>query len=150
MEIELLADQRDAIATLAMWYKSEWQPYYGENGPGNAEADLISRCNRDSIPIGLVAMEKDQVMGTAALDLDPSTHLYPSVVGLLVGERYRRKGIATSLLCSAMVLARTLGHRHLYLSTSVLSDLLVRLKWRAKGEVEFLNVQPGIIYVCEL
>lgn len=150
MEIKLLADHSEAIATLADWYITEWQPYYGELGPGDAESDLTSRCNRNLIPAGLVAVEDDQVIGTVALDVDPATNLNPSVVGLLVGSEYRRKGIATALLRSAKDLARDLAYRQLYLSSSVLGDLLVRTGWRVKGEVEFLNAEHGTIYVCDL
>ena len=150
MEIKLLADQSDAIATLADWYINEWQPYYGRCGPGDAVSDLSSRCNRDVIPVGLIAVDDGQVMGTVALDLDPSTNLSPSVVGLLVASNYRRKGIATALLRSAKDLARDLAYQQLFLSTAVLGDLLERTGWRATGEIEFLNGEHGVIYVCDL
>ena len=150
MEIKLLVDHREAITTLADWYKVEWQPYYGERGHADAEADLTSRCNRDTLPIGFVAVKGSQVMGTVALDLDPATNLKPSVVGLLVGSEYRRKGIATALLRTAKDVARDLTYRKIYLSSSVLGGLLVRTDWRAVGEVEFLNAEHGTIYVCDL
>jgi len=89
MNIGLLADHTEAIATLAEWYLSEWEPYYGVHGPGDAWADLTSRCNREKIPIGLVAIEGDRVYGTIALDLDVTTNLTPSVVGLLVLKQAR-------------------------------------------------------------
>jgi GNAT superfamily N-acetyltransferase len=59
-----------------------------------------------------------------ALDRDATTNLRPSVVGLVVIHDYRRKGIATTLLESAEDRARELGYSRVYLSTSVLSDLL--------------------------
>ena len=75
MVIELISDHLEVIPTLTEWYQSEWQPYYGEDGPGDARADLESRCNRKELPIGLVAIEHNQVLGTAALDLDVTTNL---------------------------------------------------------------------------
>ena len=150
MNIGLLADHTEAIATLADWYLLEWEPYYGVDGPGDARADLKSRCNRKKTPIGLVAIEGDQVCGTIALDLDVTTNLAPSVVGLLVGNEYRRRGIAATLLTSAEDLARDLGYDQLYVSTTVLSDLLERMGWRTIGKVEFLNAEHGSIYVCDL
>ena len=84
-------------------------------------------------------MEGDQVHGTVALDLDAATNLMPSVVGLLVGRDQRGRGIATALLESAESLAQRLGYSRLYISTTVLGDLLVRIGWYPFGEVEFLN-----------
>ena len=150
MNIGLLADHTEAIATLAEWYLFEWEPYYGVHGPGDAWADLTSRCNREKIPIGLVAIEGDRVYGTIALDLDVTTNLTPSVVGLLVGHEYRKRGIAATLLKSAEDLARDFGYDQLYVSTTILSDLLERMGWRTMGEVEFLNAERGSIYVCDL
>ena len=40
MNIALLADHIEVIHTLANWYRNEWQPYYGADGPGDALADL--------------------------------------------------------------------------------------------------------------
>lgn len=54
------------------------------------------RCKHDTIPLGLVAIENGNVLGTAALDQDVTTKLTPLVVGLLVAPEHRRRGIATS------------------------------------------------------
>ena len=95
-------------------------------------------------------MEGEQVCGTIALDLDMTTNLEPSVVGLLVGDEHRRRGIATALLKSVEALARDLDYDRLYMSTSVLGDLLERMDWRPMGDVEFLNAERGLIYVRDL
>jgi len=150
MDIELLADHAESIPLLAEWYVSEWEPYYGPNGPGDARVDLESRCNRDEIPVGLVAIEDGVICGTAALDLDAATGLTPSVVGLLVARPQRGRGIATALLESAEALARRLGYSRLYISTNVLGDMLVRMQWREHGEVEFVDEQQGRIYTRDL
>ena len=150
MIIEPLSDHMGVIPTLTEWYQSEWEPYYGIDGPGDARADLVSRCNRDEIPAALVAIENKRVFGTAALDLDVTTDLTPSVVGLLVGPEYRRRGIATALLKATEDFARQLGYPRLYVSTTVLRDLLNRLGWRAMGEVQFLNAELGSVYVRDL
>ena len=150
MVIELLSEHIGVIPTLSEWYQSTWEPYYGINGPGDARADLESRCNHDQLPIGLVAIEDNQVLGTAALALDVTTNLTPSIVGLLVGTAYGRRGIATALLGTAEELAGQLGYRRLYVSTTVLGDLLNRFGWKAMGEVQFLNAEQGSVYVRDL
>ncbi len=150
MRIEPLANHSNVIPLLSEWYRLEWEPYYGACGPGDARADLESRCNLDEIPIGLVALAGEEVQGTVALDLDPATNLTPSVVGLLVRRDRRRIGVATALLESAENLARRLGYSRLYISTIVLGDLLVRRGWQPFAEVEFLNHAQGSIYAREL
>ena len=150
MEIELLADHSESIPMLVNWYVSEWELYYGPDGPGDARADLESRCNRDEIPMGFVATVDGEVHGVAALDHDAATGLTPSVVGLLVESSQRGHGIATALLQSAESLAKRLGFGRLYISTAVLDDLLVRMGWNSLGEVEFVNATRGSIYARDL
>ncbi len=150
MNIDLLASHTEVIATLTGWYELEWAPYYGIDGPGDARSDLESRCNHTRMPIGLVALAGDQVAGTVGLDLDVATNLTPSVVGLLVGREQRGRGVASALLESVEGLARRLGHRRIYTSTTVLGDLLLGMKWYPFGEVEFLNDEHGSIYARDL
>ncbi len=149
MNIELLANRAEVIPILSAWYQLEWEPYYGPGGPGDARADLLARCNLDKMPIGLLAMHRDEVLGTVALGLDTATNLAPSVVGLLVRREQRERGIATALLEAAENLARQLGYDQLYISTEGLGGLLARRGWRRIGEVEFLNSGQGTIHVRE-
>lgn len=148
--VELLADHADCIDVLADWFEREWEPYYGKQGPGDARADLAARCNRDRLPIGLVAMHDDRVVGTAALGRDATSGLSPSVVGLLVAPDYRRRGVASTLLLGAERLARQLGHDEIYMGTSVLQALLHRNGWRESGDVEFLNHERGKVFMRNL
>ena len=150
MNTELLAEHPESLHELAAWYLSEWEPYYGADGPGDALAELRSRCNRAEIPIGFVAVEDGQIIGTAALDVDAATECVPSVVGLLVRPSQRRRGVATALLGRAEDLAKALGYSHLFISTVVLGDLLVRLGWRSQGEVEFIGGETGAVFVKDL
>ncbi len=150
MKIELLNDHSESIPMLADWYVSEWEPYYGVHGPGDARSDLESRSNRDEIPIGFVAIEGDEIYGTAALDLDEATDLTPSVVGLLVEPSRRGRGVATALLKSAEFYAKRLGCSRLYVSTTVLDRLLLRMGWYPFKEIEFINKEMGLIYARDL
>ena len=67
LQIELLADHIEAIPTLERWFELEWAPYYGPNGPGDAQKDIADSCNRDKLPVSLVAISDGKVCGTATL-----------------------------------------------------------------------------------
>ncbi len=149
MTVEPLVNHKDVIPTLVKWYESEWESYYGVDGPGDAQTDLISRCN-DTMPIGLIAIENGGVLGTVAIDKDVTTNLTPSIVGLMVAPEYRRRGIATSLINTAEKWASQFGFRKLYISTSTLSNLFQKLGWSQIDEVEFLNAEQGSVYMREL
>ena len=148
--IALLADNAQVMPTLAEWYCLEWKPYYEADGPGNALIDLKSRCNREEIPIGLVAMKGQEVQGTVALGRDEATGLAPSVIGLLVGSEHRGKGVGTLLIESAAGLAKQFGFDRIFFSTTVLDNLLERLGWQTYGEVKFLTEEVGSIFVYDL
>ena len=150
MKVALLADHTEAIDTLAGWYEQEGAPYYGAQGPGDATADLASRCNRDRLPVGLLAMDDDKIVGTAALDRDAASGLVPAVVGLLVVREHRRKGVAGALLDAAGKLAKDFGYDELFMSTSILGEFLQREGWREKRDVEFMNKERGKVYVHSL
>ena len=150
MELALLADHTEAIDTLAAWYAREWEPYYGRQGPGDARADLISRCNRDQLPIGMVVFDRSRICGTAALDRDAITGLTPSVVGLLVAKNRRRKGVARMLIDGAGRITQNLNYDELFMSTAILGEMLLREGWSEQGEVDFLNGERGRVYVRSL
>lgn len=150
MNVALLADHAGFIGSLAEWFEQEWAPYYGKHGPGDARADLATRCNRERLPIGLIAVDGELVLGTAALDRDAGTGLEPSVVGLLVAPDSRGKGVASALIASAEGLARKLGYRELYTSTAILGESLRRRGWQEQLDVEFLNGEQGKVYRREL
>lgn len=151
VKIEYLCDHPEAISILSNWYDSEWAPYYGISGPGDATADLMSRCNRTTLPIGLVALDGERVLGTAAAGLDVSTGLAPSIIGLLVGQEHRGQGIAASLIAACEQAAASLGHRRIYISTGVLGKFLAHAGWQAMGgEIEFLDHSRGSVFAKDL
>lgn len=118
--IELLADHPEVIPDLAAWFRDAWAPYYGPDGPGDAEADLHQCCHPERLPIGLVAFCGDALCGTAALKTESVTthrHLTPWLAALLVGPEYRRRGVAERLIAAVEDLAGRRGFGTLYVGT---------------------------------
>ena len=150
MKIERLSDHPEVIPQLADWYLSEWDAYYGAAGPGDARADLQSRCNSRVLPVGLVAFKGGQAVATAAIGLDAATGLTPSIIGLLVEPGHRRRAIATALVDACEDVARELGHKRLHVSTNVIGPLLERTGWQKMGKVTFRNDERGSVYRRDL
>ena len=68
MRILHLIDAPEAVPVLARWFVEEWEPWYGPDGAGDAQADLAACASRDELPICLVALSQEgDVLGTAAL-----------------------------------------------------------------------------------
>ena len=162
VDIGPLADHPDAIPVLEEWFEREWAPYYGPEGPGDAERDLHETTNRDSLPITLVAREDGVLCGTAALkQASVSTHpeLGPWLAALLVAPAYRGKGIADRLVQTIEAMARRMGFQALYVGTNPatdggsdaesLEDLVRRRGWRLVDRVEYF-VSDAAIYRKEL
>ena len=76
LKIELLADHPEALPILKELFKTEWGPYYGKEGPGDAETDLKSSANHTELPIAIVAFIDGKVCGTAALKMGANIFLY--------------------------------------------------------------------------
>jgi predicted N-acetyltransferase YhbS len=132
MRIELLADHRDALPTLAQWYYNEWSHFR----PGWTVQDfadsIAERAHADRVPLTFVALEGQELIGTVCLDahdMDTRRNLSPWLAGLYVKEEWRRQGIATSLVRAAESKAMELGIPTLYLYTPESEPFYSRRGW---------------------
>lgn len=120
VQIELLADHPEAVLLFAKWFELEWAAYYGPDGPGDAQKDLRASCNRDVLPIALVAVQDGVFCGTAALKAESVSthkHLTPWLAALFVLPEFRRRGIGEQLIAAIEQKARQLGFNRLYVGT---------------------------------
>jgi GNAT superfamily N-acetyltransferase len=125
-----LVDAQFAVPGLARWFVEEWRRYYGPDGPGDAEADLMASASRDRLPVAVVALDdEDRILGTAALkavsaggDIAPGPWLAP----LLVGPEHRGRRVATALIAAIKRHARELGFSELFVSTAIPGGLFER------------------------
>ncbi|MEW8314972.1 MAG: GNAT family N-acetyltransferase [Candidatus Thiodiazotropha endolucinida] len=143
-KIELLADHPKAIPILKTLFESEWEPYYGETGPGDAESDLIQSANRNELPIAVVAIADGNVCGTAALKQTSVTTFQeytPWLAALVVDNAYRNQGIGEQLVIRIEQLAKDLGYPEIYVGTGEKSGmsecLLERREWRFLDKSDF-------------
>ena len=141
MEIVNLAARPELLPELAAWLKREWSGYYAGGVPGGPaapmsaaqiEEDLRPCLDASCIPLGLVALKDEAIVGTVALRehaLHTQPRYRPGLGGLHVLEPHRRQGIGTAVLRAGMEAARNLGYSEVYISTSVVGGILARLGW---------------------
>lgn len=152
-EIIYLADARDLIVPLAPLLIEEWEPYYGRQGPGDAEGDLNDCCNIDTIPLALVAIDEDrEVLGTAALkarSIETHRHLTPWLTAMFVPERHRGHGIRVALVDAIEKDAVRLGYKRLYVNARGISGTMLENGWALLEDAEAEH-GPIEVYVKDL
>ncbi|MCG8356777.1 MAG: GNAT family N-acetyltransferase [Kiloniellales bacterium] len=147
-----ILDVPDAAPTLARWFVEEWQPWYGPDGPGDAERDLAACGGRDRLPLCLVALDGETPLGTAALKADSvgsELGVGPWLSAFLVDEAHRRRGIGSALVAAIETEAARLGFPAIYTSTGSAAGLLQRRGWQPFGASQSLR-GPVEVYRCEL
>jgi len=133
MTIEDLADHPEALPILAEWQHAEW----GHVRPGDTAEKRAVRLqgwsNRDRIPLTVVALEGNEVLGSASLiehDMETRMELTPWLAGVFVGEPYRRRGIGAQLVRRIMDETRKLKVPLLYLYTVHSERFYAALGWK--------------------
>jgi len=151
--IHHLVDVPHAVPILTRWFIEEWEPYYGPDGSGDAEADLRGAKSKDSLPVCLVAIDDaGNVVGTAALKMEsvPShRHLTPWLAAVLVAPEHRRRGVCTALIAAVEDEAMRLRFDRLYVATDTAIGIIERRGWGKIDEAPTLRGTVGV-YVLEL
>lgn len=112
IRIELLADRPECIPVLADWFRAEWSPYYGAEGPGDAEHDLRECTGRSAPPAAFVALLDGKPCGTAALktgSVSTHAHLSPWLAALLVHAGFAGRGVPYFVGDAAILRKRLAG-----------------------------------------
>jgi N-acetylglutamate synthase-like GNAT family acetyltransferase len=132
MNIEYLADYPDALPILAEWQHREWGHLRAGDSLEKRRARLEGYSNRDRIPLTVVALDGNEVFGSASLvshDMETRMELTPWLAGVFVGEPYRRRGIGAKLVRRIMAEAGKLEVSLLYLYTVHSEKFYAALGW---------------------
>jgi predicted N-acetyltransferase YhbS len=132
MKIEYLADHPEFLPTLAQWQHDEW----GHLRPGDSaearSARLQRHCQRDGIPLTVVAHENGELFGSASFarnDMETRPELTPWLSGVFVAPEHRRKGVGAELVRRVMAEAAAQKVPMLYLYTVHSETFYANLGW---------------------
>ncbi len=151
LKIELLADHHEALPVLKKLFETDWEPYYGAEGPGDAETDIKNSANRTELPIAVVAIVDDNICGTAALKMESVTtypDYFPWLAGLLVAPSYRGQGIGEQLIIEIEKLAKKIGYQEIYVGTGEKSGMseitLYKRNWKLIDKSDYFMSEASV------
>jgi GNAT superfamily N-acetyltransferase len=145
MEFAFLADRPEALATVARWYFDEWgHKVEGETLVG-IELSLKGTLNRSRVPLIVLAIENEEVVGAAQLKFR-EMDIYPDrehwLGGVFVSPGSRGKHIGSRLCERVVEIAGTLNVQRLNLQTEQLDGgLYAKLGWKPCEQVAYKGRQ---------
>jgi GNAT superfamily N-acetyltransferase len=134
MQIKFLADYPHFAEPLAHYHYEEWKDILPWWTQAAALMELRDHTQRRTIPTTLVAVEADQLLGSASLahedpteeDLPGLASLTPWLASVFVTPERRGQGVGSALVEAVTALAQTLNVPRLYLFTAGQEAFYVR------------------------
>ncbi|MCP4440036.1 MAG: GNAT family N-acetyltransferase [Aureispira sp.] len=141
MKFEYLADHQELMPILADWYFKEWG-YLKEGHTIDLEIKRLQEyLNKNEIPLILLAIEGDELLGAAQLKYREMS-IYPDkehwLGGVFVSDKHRGKGVAKLLIEELLLVAQQMGVHKLFLQTEQLDGgLYARMGWMPLEQVNY-------------
>jgi GNAT superfamily N-acetyltransferase len=142
IRIDYLANRPELIDLLAKISWEEWRSIYEQRGETFQDAlrKYRERLNIDCLPLALVAIAGDHLVGTVSLkhnDLDIRPEIDPWLGALFVTPEWRGRGVGSSLMRRAVEEAARLRIPRLFLWTSSAEGLYRKLGWSAIERTDY-------------
>jgi GNAT superfamily N-acetyltransferase len=140
MRIEYLSDHREALPQLAEWQHAEWGHFRPGDTLEKRTARLWGYASSDRIPLTVVALEGNEVLGSASLiehDMETRMELTPWLAGVFVGPEFRRRGIGAQLVRRIIAEAERLKVPLLYLYTVHSEKFYAALGWKFQERTSY-------------
>ncbi|OHU87778.1 MULTISPECIES: GNAT family N-acetyltransferase [Pseudoalteromonas] len=149
MDILFLADKVELKPLVAKWYFEQWGDIIENASIALFEQQLDEYLNRDCMPLIVVALEGEQMIGVAQLKYREMS-IYPDrehwLGGVFVAPKWRGQAVATALVDSVEQVAKSLGIKELFLQTEALEGgLYKRVGWQSLERVTYCGVDVQVM-----
>lgn len=143
MEVRLdfifLTDKTQMKPIIAKWYFDQWGHLVENSSVELFDNKLNDYLNRDSIPLVIMAVEGEDVLGVAHLRYHEMA-IYPDkehwLGGVYIDINHRSKGVASALVSHIETVAMSLGVTDIHLQTEKLDGgLYKQLGWQPIEQV---------------
>lgn len=150
VHIAPLTEFADWIPDIAQWLHAEWRDLYpGGYTPADVAAALRGRLQTHQIPLAMVAVAGETVVGIISLkvsDMDTRPELTPWLAGLYVVPAHRGLGIGTRLVQAMLAKAEALQVETLYLYTPGAEPFYTALGWRPLERTHYQEIPVTVMY----
>ncbi len=130
MEIEYLADNPEMTPRIARWYFNEWGFEVSGNSYELTVKNLYGKLNKDRFPLPIVAIDNNELLGTAQLKVR-EMEIFPErehwLGSVYVSSKAREKGVATALVKHIIQMAKNYKIKKLWLQTEALDGGLYKI-----------------------
>jgi predicted N-acetyltransferase YhbS len=148
MHIRYLVDYQQAIPQVARWLFDEWGRSVSGSSVEAAVARVHERLHRDQLPLTLVAMDAEAVIGTVSLipcDMETRPDLSPWLASLYVSPDCRRRGVGSALIEAAVGEATRVDIDSLFLFTDTSETLYAKHGWEQIESCVYRNREVVIM-----
>lgn len=148
MTIVGLAEKRELLPQVATQLHNEWGSLYPGKGIETRVRRLQSYLNVGRIPFTLVALEGDELLGTASAiesDMDSHPEWGPWLASVYVLPPRRGAGIGTALVHEVAARSASFGAKELYLWTEKSEELYGSQGWETIAHEEYKGREVGIM-----
>jgi GNAT superfamily N-acetyltransferase len=175
IQIASLADHLDLVPAVAQWLYQEWDYLYPGGSLQTRTQQVYERAQPEGIPTVFIALAEGTPVGTSCLleydsavdraieaahladvargQADPKwleTRVIPTpwLASVYVIPEYRRRGIASRLVCHAMQTAQRLGIETLYLYTDTAGAeaLYQSLGWQVLERLVYPDMHTTLMF----
>jgi GNAT superfamily N-acetyltransferase len=147
--VEYLADHRGLIPELARMHFDEWGYLRPDETLAEREKRLGGCCNRNNIPIAMVALTEGRLSGSAMLvecDMSSRPDLGPWLAGIYVVPALRGRGLGTRLIARMEREAAGQGTRTLFLYTPATESMYASLGWSVLERREYQGTMVAVMH----
>lgn len=153
VEIRFLADVPEHVDQLADWHHAQWRHLFEEWTHEVARAELLDHTLRKTVPITLVLLENDVLIGSVSLLEEDARDLSnigsPWLASLYVKPDERGKGYGAKLVKAVMQHARSILVEEIFLFTTEHKAFYEQIGWKSFHQTR-LNGEHVDVMSCQL